>query len=60
VSLLLLSKNLLFRTLGSQIINDFVWKSQTGGTGAQKLGVTPLTKIPVNLIISIALGLKNC
>jgi len=30
VSLMLLSKNLLFSTLGSQITNDFVWKSKAG------------------------------
>jgi len=28
VSLMLLSKNLLLSTLGSQITNDFVWKAQ--------------------------------
>jgi len=28
VSLMLLSKNLLFSTLGSQITKDFVWKSK--------------------------------
>jgi len=28
VSLMLLSKNLLFSTLGSQIMSDFVWKAQ--------------------------------
>jgi len=32
VCLMLLSKNLLFRTLGSQITNDFVWKSKAGGS----------------------------
>jgi len=30
VSLMVLSKNLLFSTLGSQITKDFVWKSKDG------------------------------
>jgi len=30
VSLMLLSKNLLFSSLGSQITVDFVWKSKAG------------------------------
>jgi len=30
VCLMMLSKNLLFKTLGFQITNDFVWNSLTG------------------------------
>jgi len=30
LSMMLLSKSLLFSSLGSQITNDFVWKSKAG------------------------------